>query len=78
MNIYLLCKTFLYESLLVTYTPLKKISESKLKFIDNSWVTSGLQKFVSIENHYLSKFIRVKRPSKKKEVYNEFHVKVPL
>ena len=49
--------------MLDTYATLKNI-KSKLKFKDKSWITSGLQKSVSIKNHYLSKFIRVNKSNK--------------
>ena len=55
------------DSLLVTYSPVKKITKNKLKFKDKPCRTSGLQKSTSIKNHYLSKFIRLKGPSKKEE-----------
>ena len=57
-------KTFLekFESLLETYAPLKKISENKLKFRDKPWINTGLQKFISIKNQFLSKFIKLKDP----------------
>ena len=38
-----------FESLLENYVPLKKISRNKLKFKDTLWVTSGLQKSLSIK-----------------------------
>ena len=45
-------KTFLekFESLLDTYTSLKKISKNKLKSKDKPWITPGLQKSISIKN----------------------------
>ena len=62
-------KTFLekFESLLETYAPLKKISENKLKFRDKPWINTGLQKFISIKNQFLSKFIKLKDPCKKRK-----------
>ena len=61
-------KNFLekFESLLDTYTPLKKISKNKLKFIDEAWITPGLQKSVYIKSQFLSKFIKLKDPCKKR------------
>ena len=59
-------KTFLENfPLLDTYAPLKKISKNKLKFKDKPWITSGLQKSISIKNRFLSKFIKLKDPCKK-------------
>ena len=62
-------KTFLekFESLLETYAPLKKISKNKLKFRDKPWINTGLQKFISIKNQFLSKFIKLKDPCKKRK-----------
>ena len=62
-------KTFLekFESLLDTYAPLKKISKNELKFKDKPWTTPGLQKSISIKNQFLSKFIKLKDPCKKRK-----------
>ena len=62
-------KTFLekFESLLDTYGPLEKSSKSKLKFKNNPWITPGLQKSISIENQFLSQFIKLKDPCKKRK-----------
>ena len=62
-------KTFLekFESLLDTCAPLKKLSKNKLKFKDKSWITPGLQKSISIKNQFLSKFIKLKDPNKKRK-----------
>ena len=63
-------KTFLekFDALLLpeTYTNPKKISKNKFKFKDKPWITSVSQKSIPIKNHHLSKFIRLKDPSKKK------------
>ena len=69
MNIDVLYKTFLEKTkpLLDNYAPLKKISKNKLTFKDKPWITSVLQKSISIKNHYLSKFIRLKDPSKERK-----------
>ena len=58
-----------FESLLDTYTPLKEMSKNKLKFKDKPWVTPDLQKSISIKNQFLSKFIKLKDPCKKKEAH---------
>ena len=64
-------KTFLekFESLLDTYAPLKKISKNKFKFKGKPWITPGLQKSLSIKNQFLSKFIKLKDPCKKRSPY---------
>ena len=45
-----------------------KISNNKLKFKDKPSVASGLQNSISMKNHYLSNFIRLKDPSKNEEI----------
>ena len=62
-------KTFLekFESLLDTYAPLKKLSKNKLKFKDKPWIIPGLQKSISIKNQFLSKFLKLKDPNKKRK-----------
>ena len=55
------------ESLLDTYAPLKELSENKLKFKDKPWITPDLQKAISIKNQFLSKFIKLKDPNKKRK-----------
>ena len=32
------------------YAPLKKVSKSKLKFKSKPWITSGIQKSISLKN----------------------------
>ena len=54
-----------FESLLENYVHLKKISRNKLKLKDTLWVTSGLQKSLSIKKQFLTKLIRSKEPSTK-------------
>ena len=62
-------KTFLekFESLLDTYAPLKKLSKNKLKFKDKPWIIPGLQKSISTKNQFLSKFLKLKDPNKKRK-----------
>ena len=48
------------NSLLSNYTPLKKINKYTLKFPSKPWITTGLQKSVSIKNKFLTNFIRKK------------------
>lgn len=62
-------KTFIekFQSLLDISVPLKKISKNKLKLKDQSWITFGLQKSISIKSQYMSKFFRLQDLLKKKE-----------
>ena len=48
---------------------LKKLSKNKLKFKYKPRITPGLQKSISIKNQFLSKFIKLKDPNKKKEAH---------
>ena len=47
--------------------PLKKISKQTLKFRNKPWITLGLQKSVSIKNHLLTKYIKLKDVTLKNE-----------
>ena len=50
------------------YSLLKNISKSKLKFKDKPCISSSLLQFTSVKNRYLSNFIRLKDPSKKRKL----------
>ena len=62
-------KTF--EFLLDTFAPLRKISKNKIKFKDKPWTTPGLQKSIFIKNQFLSKYIKLKDPFKKRNPNKE-------
>ena len=49
------------------YAPLKKISKQKLKFRNKPWITLGLKKSISIKNHLLTKYIKLKDVTLKNE-----------
>ena len=49
------------------YAPFKKISKQKLKFRNKSWITLGLEKYISIKNHLLTKYIKLKDVTLKNE-----------
>ena len=40
--------------------PSKKVSKQKLKFKNKPWITLELQKSISIKNHLLTKYIKLK------------------
>ena len=67
-------KSFLNKinSLLSNYTPLKKINKYKLKFWSKPWITTGLQKSVSVKNKFLTNFIKKKDPAKKAELHLQY------
>ena len=50
---------------------LKKITKYQLKFNGEPWITSGIQKSISIKNKHLKKLIRKKDP----QINAEFHEK---
>ena len=55
------------NSILDLHAPLKKISKQKLKFRNKPWITLGLQKSISIKNHLLTKYIKLKDVTLKNE-----------
>ena len=56
-----------FNSILDLYTLLKKISKQKIKFRKKRWITLGLQKSISIKNHLLTKYIKLKDVTLKNE-----------
>ena len=54
-------------SILDTHAPLKRINKYKLKFKNKPWITFALQKFISIKNKFLKKFITAKGLQVKKK-----------
>ena len=54
-----------FNSILDWYVLLKKISERKLKFRNRQRVTLGLKKSISIKNHLLTKYIKLKEATLK-------------
>ena len=70
-----------FNSILDMYPPLKKISEQKLKFINKPWITLSLQKSISIENHLLTKYIKLKNVPLKAEAqikYKQYKNPLPI
>ena len=55
--------------LLNKYAPSKKISKYKLTFKTKPWITSSMQKSISIKNKLLKKFINKKDPQIKAECH---------
>ena len=56
-----------FNSILDLCSLLKKISKQKLKFRNKPWITLGLQKSISIKNHLLTKYIKLKDVTFKNE-----------
>ena len=64
-----------FNSILDLCSLLKKISKQKLKFRNKPWITLGLQKSISIKNHLLTKYIKLRDVTLKNEVqikYNQY------
>ena len=57
--------------ILEKYVPLRKVSKHKLKFISEPWITSGIQKSISVKKKLLFKFIKLKDV----DLQNEAHFK---
>ena len=57
---------------LTHYVPLKKINKYKLKFRSKPWITTGLQKSISVKNKFLTNFIKKKDPAKKAELHLQY------
>ena len=49
-----------FNSILDMYAPFKKIFKQKLNFRNKPWITLVLQKSISIKNHLLIKYIKLK------------------
>ena len=60
------------NSLLSNYAPLKKINKYKLKFWSKPWITTGLQKSISVKIKFLTNFIKKKDPAKKAELHLQY------
>ena len=49
-----------FNSILDMYAPVKKISKQKLKFRNKPWIALGLKKSISIKDHLLTKYMKLK------------------
>ena len=54
-------------SIYLTLMHLKKLSKNKLKFKGKPSITPGLQKSISIIKQFLTKFIKLKGPCRKRK-----------
>ena len=59
------------NSILDVHAPLKKVNKYKLKFKTKPWITSALQKSISIKNNLLKKFINAAKDPPIKERYHK-------
>ena len=60
------------NDLLKIYAPYKKIQKYKLEFKEKPWITSGLQKSISIKNSIFKKYINKEEPHIKEELHQKF------
>ena len=58
----------MFNSILDTYAPQKKISKQKPKFKNKPWITLGLQKSMLIKNNLFIKYIKLKNVTLKKKL----------
>ena len=59
------------RKILDKHSPLKKLTEYKLKLKTKPWITSGLQKFISLKNKFFKYCINKKDLTKKTELHNK-------
>ena len=59
------------SKILDKHSPLKKLTEYKLKLKTKPWITSGLQKFISLKNKFFKYCINKKDLTKKTELHNK-------
>ena len=60
------------NDLLKIHAPYKKVKKYKLKFKEKPWISSGLQKSISIKNANFKKYINKKDPHMKEELHQKY------
>ena len=60
------------NDLLKIHAPYKKVKKYKLKFKEKPWISSGLQKSISIKNSIFKKYIKKKDPHIKEELHQKY------
>ena len=63
------------NSILDEHAPLKWVNKYKLKFKIKPWITSAIQKSISVKNNLLERFINSKNSQTKKifqELYKDY------
>ena len=60
------------NDLLKIHGPYEKVTKYKLKFKEKPWISSGLQKSISIKNAILKKYITKKHPYNKEELHHKY------
>ena len=60
------------NDLLKIHAPYKKVKKYKLKFKEKPWISSGIQKSISIKNSIFKKCINKKDPHIKEELHQKY------
>ena len=60
------------NDLLKIHAPNKKVKKYKLKFKEKPWISSSLQKSISIKNSVFKKYINKKDPHIKEELHQKY------
>ena len=58
--------------MLKIHAPYKKVKKYKLKFKEKPWISSGIQKSISIKNSIFKKYINKKDPHIKEELHQKY------
>ena len=61
------------NDLLKIHSPYKKVKKYKLKFKGKPWISSGLQKSISIKNTIFKKYINKNNPQIKEELHQKYY-----
>ena len=62
----------IFETLLDTYAPLKKLSNSELKLLSKPWITQGIMMSIKIKDNIYKKLLKSKTFEQKERPYNKF------
>ena len=60
------------EKMISNHAPLRKAKKRDLKFQSKPWITSGLQKSITIKNKLFDKFIKSTNPISKEKLHNDY------
>ena len=63
---------YIFETLLDTYAPLKKLSNSELKLHSKPWITHGIMRSIKIKDKIYKKLLKSKNSQQKEWLYSEF------
>ena len=61
----------MFDLLLDSHAPLKKLSCSKTKFYFKPWITSGIQNSMKVKDRLQKKFLRAKDPVPKEQLHKK-------